>query len=269
MTNIYPNGIGGSLGAALATVEPLWTSGAVWYVYNATGVDAASPAGRNREKPLATVAQAVTNASDGDIVVFLSGHTQTLSSVQAVAKKLTFIGEGSSAGSPTVIFTSSADAGIFSTSTSFVEFHNIKFAASTATNTNARLILGSTDAVVDGCRFECGANDARAISLAASSDRTRIRNTTVISTATSLSAQPGTGIITLGALADLELDGLVLSSGTVGFSNYFALDASAGAVTRLRGISLSLLLGADVKLHTSSTGRLNVSTATGGSRVEW
>lgn len=269
MPNIYQNGVGGTLGAQLATVRPLWTSGAVWYVKNGTGVDAASPAGRNREKPLATVAQAVTNASDGDIICFLDGHTQTLAAVQAVAKKLTFAGEGSASGVPTVNFTASGDWGLFSVSTSFVEFHNIKFKASTAANTNARVILGSTDAVIDGCYFECGANDARAISLASSSDRTRIRNTTVISVATSSAAQPGVGIITLGALADLELDGLVLSGGTVGFSNYFALDASAGAVTRLRGINCSLLLGADAKLHASSTGRFSAGTVTGGSRLEW
>ncbi len=81
--------------------------------------------------------------------------------------------------------------------------------------------------------------------------------------------QPGVGVITLGALADLDLDGLILSAGVVGFSNYFALDASAGAVTRLRAINCSLLLGADVKLHASSTGRFNAGTVTGGSRIEW
>lgn len=269
MANFYPNGIGASVGPTLATASPLHTSGAIWYVDSATGTDAASPAGRNREKPLDTVAQAVTNASDGDIIVFLSGHSETLSSAQAVSKKLTFIGEGSASGVPTVTFTVSADVATFSVSTSFVEFHNIKFAASTAATTVARVVLTSTDLLIDGCYFQCGANDARAISLAASSDRVRITNTTVISTATSLAAQPGVGIITLGALADLELDGLVLSSGTVGFSNYFALDASAGAVTRLRGQDISLLLGADVKLHASSTGRLHIGTNTGGSRVEW
>lgn len=268
MPNIYQNGIGGTLGAQLATVSPLWTSGAVWYVKGG-GTDGASPAGRNREKPLNTTAQAVTNAADGDIICYLDGHVETFAASQAVAKKLTFVGEGSSSGLPTVRLTMNADAALFSVSTPNVEFHNLKFMQSTASNTNARIALGSTDAVIDGCYFECGDRDARAISLAASADRTRIRNTTVISTSTSLSQQPGVGIIALGALTDLELDGLVLSAGTVGFSNYFALDASAGAVTRLRGINCSLLLGADVKLHASSTGRFSVGTASGGSRVEW
>lgn len=269
MTNIYPNGVGGDTGAQLATVEPLWVSGAIWYVNSAGGgADAASPAGRNREKPLLTTAQAVTNAADGDVICYLDGHSEVLGASQAVAKKLTFIAEGNASGQPTVTLKASADVALFSVTTSFVEFHNIKFLASSVANTNARIAIASTDCLINGCYFECGSSDARGISLAASADRCRIRNTTLISTG-GISSQPGSAIIVLGALADLELDGLVLSAGTGGFSNYFALDASAGAVTRLRGIDVSLLLGADVKLHASSTGRLNVGLATGGSRVEW
>lgn len=268
MPNIYQNGVGGTLGAQLATVKPLWMSGAVWYV-RAGGVDAAAPAGKSREYPLATIAQAVTNAADGDIICLMDGHLETIAVEQAVAKKLCFIGEGSSGGQPTVQLTLNASAtNMFSVTTSFVEFHNIKFRQSTAANAGARIACAATDMVVDGCYFECGNLDNVAISFAGSADRCRIRNTTVISVAET-APRPVAGITTIGALADLELDGLVLSAGTIGFSNYFALDASAGAITRLRGINCSLLLGADVKLHASTTGRLNVGTCTGGSRVEW
>lgn len=268
MPNIYQNGVGGTLGAQLATVKPLWMSGAVWYV-RAGGVDAASPAGRNREYPLATIAQAVTNAADGDIVCLLDGHLETIAVEQAVAKKLCFIGEGSAAGQPTVQLTLNATAtNLFYVTASFVEFHNIKFRQSTAANSGSRIAVAATDLLVDGCYFECGNQDTSAMSFAGSSDRARIRNTTVISVATT-APQPAAGITTIGALADLELDGLVLNAGTIGFSNYFALNASAGAITRLRGINCSLLNGADVKFHASTTGRFNAGVVTGGSRVEW
>ena len=49
---------------------------------SATGSDAASPAGKDRIKPLATLAQACTNAATGDIIVCLAGHAETLTSGQ-------------------------------------------------------------------------------------------------------------------------------------------------------------------------------------------
>ena len=64
-----------------------------------------------------------------------------------------------------------------------------------------------------------------------------------------------------------QLEGLTFDAGTVGWSNYWALDLSAGAITRLTIEGLSLLRGADAKFHASSTGRVNVQTASGGSRV--
>ena len=71
------------------------------------------------------------------------------------------------------------------------------------------------------------------------------------------------------ATADMELDGLVLSGGTVGFSNYNAFDGGSFAISRIRGLSVSLLLGADMKLNASSTGYVNIQLSTGGSRFQW
>lgn len=271
MANIYPNGIGGTLGDALATCRPLYFTGVVWYVDSATGFDAVSPAGRNRERPLATLAQALTNASNDDIIVFLSGHHETLTSKQTVSKRLTLVGEGSAAGVPTVVFTRSADFTGISLEAALSEIRNVKFAQSTVAGvtTSPSLSVGATDITIEGCYIECGAHDALGLALGSGTDRMRIRNTTIISTATSSSAQPATGANSFGAIADMVWDGLVVSAGTVGFSNYFAVDCSAAALTRLKGINVSLLLGADVNLHASSTGRLNIQTASGGSRVQW
>lgn len=271
MANVYPNGIGGDTGAALALAEPLYVSGAVWYVQSTTGTDAATPAGRNREKPLATLAQAITNAADNDIIVCLSAHAETLTGLVTISKKLTIIGEGSAAGVPTVVFTpNAAAASLFSITATNVELHNLKIAAQSQANSATKITCNQVGFVMDGCYVECGAlDDAAALTLASGADQARVRNTTFISTGTLTSAQPESALKTSAAIADLTLEGVVFSSGTVGWSNYFAWDSSAAAVTRLRCSDLSLLLGADVKLHASSTGRLHIGTSTGGSRVEW
>ena len=270
MANIYPNGGGGTTGDIWATCKPLYASGAIWYVQSTTGTDAASPAGRNREKPLATIAQAITNASDNDIIVCLQAHTETKVATFAVSKKLTIVGEGSVAGVPAVTLICGFVGALFTITSPNVELRNLKLPASSVANSTARILNNQTDFVMDGCYIECSGNDtAAALSLASGADRARIRNTTFISTATSSAAQPESAIKVTAAIADLELDGLVLSAGTVGFSNYFALDASAAAVTRIRANSVSLLLGADVNLNAATTGRFNVQTSTGGSRIQW
>src|SRR5689334_19357234 len=110
--NIYPNGVGGSTGASLATAAPLYASGQVWYVSSTTGVDGASPAGLDRVKPLATLAQAYTNAAAGDFIVCLSGHVETLTSAQTIGKAdIKLVGEGTGSSRPR--FTRNADINMF------------------------------------------------------------------------------------------------------------------------------------------------------------
>src|SRR5688572_8640882 len=94
----FPSGIGASTGDSLLTAANLHITGDVWYVDSATGVDGAS-LGKQRLAPLDTLAQAVTNASDGDAIVFLAGHTETLTAVQTISKKLLLASEGAGIGS--------------------------------------------------------------------------------------------------------------------------------------------------------------------------
>jgi hypothetical protein len=71
-------------------------------------------------------------------------------------------------------------------------------------------------------------------------------------------------------ISDMVMRNVVVSAGTVGFSNYSAIDLSAALnVSGLDWEGVSLLLGADVKLLSTATGRVNIQLATGGSRVEW
>lgn len=269
MSRSFPNGIGESLGDQLITGKPLFTSGQVWYLNFSTGTDAVSPQGLNPQAPLKTLAQAVTNASDNDILVMLASETVT--AVVTLSKKLTIVGSGTSAGVPSIsVGTNAAAASTFAVTTSAVELRNLRLTSNAQTNSSDRIAVSAGDFRMVGCYVECaGTDEGDTLSLDSGADRTRIVNSTFISTATSASDLPKSAIVSSAAIADLELDGLVVSAGTVGYSSQFAVDLSTAAVTRVKGQSLSLLLGADMKLHASSTGWVNVQTATGASRVEW
>lgn len=269
----YPNGIGGTApGDSLDLARPLMTTGNIWYVSSLIGTDAVSPAGQNREKPLATVAQAITNALDDDIVVFLPGHTQTLTALQSVAKSLTFVGEGTVGGKPAVSFLmNAANQPIFTVSVAGVEFRNLYFPPNVQANSAVKITYsaGGSDAVIRGCLFECGATDLDA-ALSFLGSRMRIESSTFVSVATLLTAQPFAAMRASGAITGVTIRDVVVSAGTVGFSNYAAISFASASISLLRVEGLSLLLGADANFGAGTiTGRVNVQLATGGSRVAW
>lgn len=268
-SKFYPNGAGGTVGDQLDTCKPLQTSGNIWYVSSAIGTDAAAPAGQNREKPLATIAQAVTNSAADDIIVCLQGHTESLAAGQSLAKSLTIIGEGTTAGKPGVSFLNNAPAAtLFVISASNCELRNLYFPENTQTNAGVKVTVGGSSARIVGCYFEQGAKDTGE-GIRVGADNLRVDNTTMISTGVLRSAQPLAAIrVISGAITGLEFTGLTVSAGTVGFSNYAAVDLSATvALTKFKALGLSLLLGADMELPATWTGWLNCQLATGGSRV--
>lgn len=269
----YPNGIGGTApGDQLDLARPLQTTGNVWYVNSAGGVDAASPAGQNREKPLATAAQAVTNAADDDIIVFLPSHAETLAATVVVNKRLTLVGEGTTSGKPAVRFTQNSVGPAFILSAIASELRNVYFPeAASALGASSKVSWTGARGRLIGCYFEQGANDNGGPGLSFSAaDGLRIENCTFISTATLVSAQPFAAIRQgVGATVDVEITNTTISAGTVGYSNYAAIDLSSAACTRCKFTGLSLLLGADVNMGAAATGRVNVQLSTGGSRVAW
>lgn len=266
----YPNGLGESLGGdALATQKPIVTSGNVWWVNSATGVDAASPAGQDREKPLASLGQANTNAVDGDIIVLESGHTETLVAVLTL-KGVTVVGIGTTSGKPAAqLKINSAGACCVQFASTAGELRNIYFPASVQsnTNTNGKVRFTTTNCVAYGLYIECSALD-QLPALSIDSNSCRIENCTIVSTATTVATRPLRGLYTTGAVSDLTLVGNVFDDGSVGFANP-SCDLSTGTITRLRGHSNSLLRGAGVSIASASTGYFIASTQTGGARVNW
>lgn len=271
MTITYQNGLGGTLGDSLVTCKPFISSVGAVYVSSLIGVDAGGSAGLNRDKPLATLSQAYTNSTTDGVIVLLDGHTETLTGAFTIGKRLTIIGEGSNAGIPTVtLYNNQAAGGLLTLSTAGVQLRNIKFPGNVQTCAVARLTLTAANIKLRGCYFECGSKDTGpAVSLGSGASQTGIRNTTFISTATLTTAQPESALKSAAAVTNLYMEGVTFDDGTVGFSNPYAYNEGANVTTGLYAEGLSLLRGSKMIMNVSSTGWVNVQTATGGARVDF
>lgn len=273
MSVIYPNGAGDTLGNQLVTCRPLYMSGSIYYVNSNGGVDAAGQAGRNREKPLATLAQALTNSADNDIIELMSGHTETSPGPWTVAKKVVIVGGGSAGGKPTVKLNGSgAGTGVrINCTVDNVEIRNIWFPAATGgLATSIGIVFNGLLSRVKDCYFELGASDSSGVRYASAANTGRITNTTFISVATLVAQQPTDAVEFLGNVSDLELDGVVFNAGTVGFSTPQAFNSAGNQLLRLKAENISLLNGADwTSAIAGTTGWLNPQLSTGGSRVDF
>lgn len=242
-------------------------SGNVWYVHSGTGSDAASPRGKERIRPLATLAQAVTNAAASDIIVCLSGHTQTLTGTQTIGAGVTIIGEGTGASRPH--FIRNVDAVMFDITVASVWLDNLYLDDSDLASTNAKVKTAGDTTVINNCYIECGTNDTGpALEVVTGASNLSVRSTTFISTSTSVSSQPASAITVTNALIGCELDTVVFSGGSSGWSNPYAFNGAA-AVTKMRATNIDLLLDSDVTFATGSTGFFTVRNKTGSARIVW
>lgn len=267
MIRDYPNGTGQALGDILATCRPLRTSGNIWYVNSATGSDAASPRGENDARPLATLGQAITNAAQGDIIVLMDGHAETLSADTTIPANTTVVGGGLSGGLPTVKIAFDATH-ILALSTR-ARLHNVWIQTRTSAGSNNRVQCAGSN-VVRGCYFECSATDTGP-GLVINGDNCRVETTTFVSTATSSASQPESALKTAteAVMTVLRMVGVVFDGGTSGFSNFYACDLGFGEIDEMELEQISLLRGADMKCNAASTGFVNIAQATGGARVDW
>jgi len=265
--NVYPSGLGQSLGDSYVTAEPFYTTGVVWYVYATTGVDAADPNGRSPAKPFATLTYAIAAASTYDTIVLMDGHIETLTAAATPKTGQVIVGGGTSSGKPTVKLTmNAAAAGMLTVSAACVQLRNIWFKANSQANSAVLIAVTGAGVLMKDCYVECAQyDDNYAVSLGAGSAHARIEGTTFISTATVLTAQPYTalGIITTLATGQ-TLSGVTFDGGTVGFSTGYAANIAVGA-TALRLENLTLLRGADVLVLDSASPTVSVSGITSDS----
>jgi len=268
----HPNGIGtNDASDRLLSAYPLFTSGNVWYVDYANGVDAVSPQGLSQEYPLKTIEQAQTNATAGDIVVFLETHQETRSATLDLSKALTYVGCGTTSGKPSVVFTNNVSGDPMFTMSAAVELRNIMLGEDGAAATDEKL-TGASGLRMVGCRVEVGDNDPTAntagIEFGAASD-VQIIDSILASTGTDPTAPPGKLLVVTGVQTRMLLQRCTLSAGITGFAGTLGFAGYLNAANVGLVMEDLTLQGADIYVAPASTGRYNVASSAGSSRVVW
>lgn len=258
----YVNGAGGSSGADLATLDRIEASGLIYYVGNTVSGASDANSGLDRGKPLLTTAQAYTNISAGDTVVYLANHNENIASAVVINKAgVSFVGEGTGATVPRL--TCTGTIAMLDITAAGVLLDNILFPASTAVAT-ARVRIAAAGAVCNALQFQCGASDTnRALSFVTGASDARVTS----STFTSVAATPAVGIEIVNALAGLTMDRITFDGGSFEWSSYAFLGTAA--VTRLRATRMYQYNGSDVSLATGTTGVWQQEASTGNSRLTW
>lgn len=255
--------VGGSVGPAMVTEGPWRDSGQRWYVKNGSGSDAVSPRGLDRVRPLATLAQAVTNAAAGDVIIFLENHQETLAVAQTLSKALYLASEGS--GSSRAQFIAAGAIAMFDITAAGVRVENIYFPQSTAAPT-ARIRSAAAETQILACDFDCGASDtASALKFVTGAGTARVEDCQFLSTGTALTAQPAIGLEVANAMTGLDVVNCNFDGGSVGWSDYAC--KIGAAVTRFFASDLSLLADSDLIIATGSTYRIHILNATGSARA--
>lgn len=287
MADHLPNGIGGLVADDLITAKPIILSDRVWYVYSVTGSDA-NNSGKDRKFPKATI-QGALDAFSGDdhLIVCMDGHKEEISSSIGLSARVSIAGEGATAGVPNVELTlapGSVDMFGLEQSSGCIEFRNLRFRspgnAASPANSTGSYITGNQPAVhFIGCYFDFdrySQNDG--IKMASGADYWRFencffRNVDVVQTAPPDRPRPAIATSGATAIACLVMCGCVFDGGIDGFDdgsqNPYSFDASVNDIQPIRVLKMSLLRGADFKLHSDSTGYVNPPVATGHAKVEW
>jgi len=105
----FPNGVS-SYGMPIIGTGPVFTTGNVFFVDSGASNASDDPAHGSKEKPFATMDYATgrCTANNGDYVIVMPGHTETVSAAAGLALDVagvTYIGIGSGSDRPTVNFT--------------------------------------------------------------------------------------------------------------------------------------------------------------------
>lgn len=266
--NIYETGAGGTTGDELATFTNLRVSGELWYVNFTTGTDAAAPAGKERIKPLKTLAQAHTNAAAGDTIVLLANHAEILTAAQTFNKAgIRLVSEGAANTSAAARFTCNGTVVMFDVTAAGVVLGGLYFPASTTAPTPARVRIASVGTVVRGCYFECGASDTvPSLQYVTGAGQALVKSTIFASVAVSPAAQPHSAVNVLNAMSDLTMDTVVFDGGASGWSQPFAFNGAA-AVTRLTATTIDLLNDSDATLATGSIYTWHTRSKSGSARL--
>jgi hypothetical protein len=269
----YINGAGGSSGADLAVLENTYQSGNYWYLGNAVSTAADANAGTDREYPFLTLAAAYAAASARDTIVVLQNHREAVSTKVTLAKAgLNIVGEGSGTAIPR--FTNGVAAAtnpMFQITAASVLLDNFYFPeSSVVARERIHILGGSGTSVLRNLTFDCGANDSTHTIAYSSVGPDFWYNLRF--TATGTGAAYAVDLSNAGShlVADtITFDGGSYGWGTAASSvTRYAMFGSA-AVTNMRFTRVRMLNSSNVLFPTGTTGIFQVSSMTGGSRVDW
>lgn len=273
---LHVNGLGEALGDTLVVSPggPVYQdTGDVWFVDSTTGDDSYS--GKDQKQPFATLGQAVTSAGTHDIIVLMDGHTETITSTVTVSTAgLTIVGGGQSSGKPTVKLTNQQEsASMLVLSGLGVQLRNVWIEEESSAQSAVTVSVTGDSCSMRGIYWELDeATNAAGLDLAlALGESFSIRNSTFVSTATSAADPPQAAIRNSGD-GLLRMDGVTLDGGTVGFVNGYAYSESNSSTGFTQGFqvdSISLLNGADMNVHASTVGYIQVSSDSDDPRIDW
>lgn len=223
--NLWPAGLGGT-GAEIAEIAGDYFSGSVQWLDTVLGNN--SNAGTERELPVATLAQAVTNSAANGIIAIEAGSYEALTGAQTLnLAGLTLVGLGIGSNRPR--YTAAGAIAMFNITAAATRIINIYFPASTTAPTS-RISTTAAETEINGCYFECGINDTGAATIiGANAHSCRLINSSWVTTA----SRPAIGVSVTGAVTDLHWKNIAFDGGSYGWTDY-ALKIS-GAATRIFG----------------------------------
>ena len=268
-TTFYPDGLGGTVDL-VATNEPFYGfDSTAWYVHFADGVDTlGTQGGKDKQRPLKTLAKAYGNATANDVIVLLDGHDEVLTTQLTIAKAgIIIVGCGQTAGVPNVKLRFDNPTGsMMLVQSPCFQLRNIRFAENVQLNGFSSISVQSSGFVMDHCHIDLGANDYSGLVFGLGADHATILDSTFISTTTVIGTQPHSAITNSGNHTGLKMDGVVVSDGVLGFSNHYGIDLLAGVATNMSAYRLSLLLGASARFS-GATGFV-IPVVTGGGVID-
>jgi hypothetical protein len=209
-------------------------------------------------------------ADDGDFIVCLAGHSQTVTGWPIlIAMELTIIGCGVVNGSPSVRFMAADGIPILVLLGPNIAIHNIGFDASAVPNPFALVMMLDTDCQLVGCEILPGPNDFAGLLVTATADF--VTDTTVRSVGTDIN-QPNQGIyVDAPGEWNIALTRVTLDNGPWGFANYGAYALAESTFAGMAGVryQFSLLRGAVAQTREDNSGWVTELAATNGGRVQW
>jgi len=251
-------------GDELAAAVGILTTGVVYYVDSGstwgTAIDATTQAGTSKDRPFATLDYAIgrCTASQGDVIVLLPGHAETLSAVDTVdcdVAGITIIGLGDGNLLPT--FTTDAAAGSITVDAANITIKNIRLVAGFATGTTSGITISANGdgCTLDGIQFR----DTSATS-------EYLVHVSIATTVTDLLVEHCSFVTAAGSLTNSLLFAGT-STNTVIRKNHFFVDSSDSVIDHLAGIPTNILLDSNyivnqdtdaagyvIDVHASGTG---------------